>query len=292
MVLDLLRKHKHTKEDALAQQRIASVLDVALGQRSKIYIRFDAAASNLTGITGQLLSTEGGVLALELDGLASLPPRFIGQSINCFFRIFEKEDRNREIFYSFSAAIRNIRQTKNQTVLIAVDFPTSIDGSQRRKSLRVQPDLHKFSHIAFWKYDASGGFDIAKPTISHNCFKSNLAMLENMSAGGVRLLIRRSVIKEHALEPQKGDRFIVFFTLLADDAKLRSEYWLVAKINNVRPDPVSGDVTLGLEFIANGNRQVESGKIAWGKVDDNVIEDLAQHIYSWHLALYREKGLT
>ena len=46
-----------------------------------------------------------------------------------------------------------------------------------------------------------------------------------------------------------------------------------------------------MEFIASGIRQAETGKIAWEKVADNVIDDLAQRIYQWHLALYREKGL-
>jgi len=292
MVLELLRKQKSPKEDAAERRRIAAILDAALLQRSKIYIRFDAAASTLTGVTGLILSMESGVLILELDGVSALTSKFIGQHIGCFFRIVEKEDRHREIFYSFTVKISHIRQSKNQTVLIAVAIPDTIEGTQRRKSLRLKPDLKNFSHLAFWKYDASGGFDIHKPTVSYCHFKSMHALLENVSAGGMRLLLRRPVIKEQNLSPQKGDRFIVFFTFAAAASRLRNEYWLVAKTNNVRLDPVSGDVTLGLEFIANGTRQPDTSKIAWGKVDDNVIEDLAQRIYEWHLALYREKGLT
>jgi len=152
--------------------------------------------------------------------------------------------------------------------------------------------LQKFSHLSLWKYDASGGFDITKPTVSFSHFREMQALLENISAGGLRLAIRRDLLKKQQLSPQKGDRFIVFFTFAGEAPRLRTEYWLVAKTNNVRPDPISGDVTLGLEFIANGTRQTESNKILWGKVDDNVIEDLAQRIYEWHLALYRDKGLS
>jgi len=292
MVLDLLRKQMAHKEDAAERHRIAAILDAALVQRSRLSIRFDTAASSLTGVTGQILSVEGGVLVLELDGLAQLPRKFIGQAIVCFFRIVEREDRHREIFYSFTVVIRNVRQSRNNAILVATDLPEVIDGTQRRKSLRLAPDLQKFSHLSLWKYDASGGFDITKPTVSFSHFREMQALLENISAGGLRLAIRRDLLKKQQLSPQKGDRFIVFFTFAGEAPRLRTEYWLVAKTNNVRPDPISGDVTLGLEFIANGTRQTESNKILWGKVDDNVIEDLAQRIYEWHLALYRDKGLS
>lgn len=292
MVLGLLRKQKANKEDDTGRQRVADILDAALAQRSKLSIRFDTAASSLTGVTGQILSMDGGLLVLELDGVAQLTPKFIGQNIVCFFRIVERQDRHREIFYSFTVAIRNIRQSKTDALLVATDLPATVDGTQRRKSLRVPPDLEKFSHLAFWKYDSSGGFDIANPTVCLQQFRDTLAVLENISAGGLRLAIRRDVLQQQRLTPKKGDRFIVFFTFAADDSRLRNEYWLVAKANNVRLDPVSGDVTLGLEFIANGTRQPDSNKIAWGKVDDNVIEDLAQRLYEWYLTLYRDRGLV
>lgn len=292
MVLGLLRKQKNTKDDAQERQRVVSILEIAAAQRSKVYVRFDAAASNLTNITAFIRSVDTAGLLLELNDVSSLPNKFIGQEIDCFFRVFDKDNRNREIFYSFRVPIRSIRESRDKAVLLIVDSPAAIEGSQRRKSLRVKPDLQKFSHLALWQYDASGGFDIHKPTVSLPQFKNNLVFLENMSAGGIRILFLGKGLAGKEFSPQKGDRFIVFFTLFSNDTKIRSEFWLVAKTNNVRLDPVDKDVALGLEFIANGTRQADTGKIAWDKVDDNVIEDLAQHIYEWHLALYREKGLS
>lgn len=291
MVFDLLRKRKHSKEEEQERRRVAVILDSALLQRSKLHIRFDQEASNITGVTAVLIAMDSNAMVLELDGIGLLKERFIGQNIACFFRIVEREDKHREIFYSFTAKILRIRKSKTQAVQIAVAFPDSVDGTQRRKSLRLKPDLQKFSHIAFWKYDASGGFDINKPTLPHTHFKSGQALLDNMSAGGLRLTVRRAIIKDQELLLAKGDRFIVFFTFVEKIPKQIEEYWLVSKINNVRLEPVSGDLTLGMEFIASGYRQADSGKIAWEKVLDNVIDDLAQRIYHWHLALYREKGL-
>ena len=292
MVFDLLRKRKPSREEEQERRRIGDILDAAVVQRSRIHIRFDQAASTITGVTGSLLAVDNGLMLLELDGVSALKDRFIGQSIACFFRIVEREDRHREIFYSFTTTILRIQQSPEKGVRVAVGLPQTVDGTQRRKSLRLKPDLQKFSHLAFWKYDASGGFDIAKPTLPHGHFKSGHVSLDNMSAGGVRLTLRRTVIKDQELKMQKGDRFIVFFTFAEKLPKQLEEYWLVVKINNLRLEPVSGDVTLGMEFIANGTRQPESGKIAWEKVGDNVIDDLAQRIYQWHLSLYREKGLS
>jgi hypothetical protein len=291
MVFDMLRKRKSSREDEQERRRIAVILDTALVQRSKLHIRFDQTVSNITGVSGVIIAMDGQAMVLEISGLASLTDRFLGQDIACFFRIVERDDRHREIFYSFTTKILRIRHAQTQTVQIAVTVPESLEGTQRRKSLRLMPDLQKFSHLAFWKYDASGGFDITKPTLSHSHFKNGLSLLDNLSAGGLRLTLRRAVIKEQGLVLQKGDRFIVFFTFAERLPKQLEEYWLVVKLNNIRLEPVSGDMTLGMEFIASGIRQAETGKIAWEKVADNVIDDLAQRIYQWHLALYREKGL-
>ena len=58
-----------------------------------------------------------------------------------------------------------------------------------------------------------------------------------------------------------------------------------------RPGELLGRLQeLGLEFVANGVRQ-ESGKVEWSKIEDNVIDDMAQRIYLWHVSLYRDRGL-
>lgn len=292
MVLDLLRKNKSSKGDEPDRGRVFPILDAAVIQHSKLYIRFDASASNITGVTGLVLSFDNNEMILELDGVANLKDKFIGQGIDCFFRIVEKHEKQREIFYSFNVKILHINESKTKGLHVTVSIPDSIEGTQRRKSLRLKPDLQKFSHMAFWKYDSSGGFDINKPSFSFTHFKNSHAFLDNMSAGGMRLTLKRVLIKEQNLGIQKGDRFIVFFTFAEKLVKVRDECWLIVKTNNIRLDPVTNNSTLGLEFIANGTRQVETGKIVWDKVVDNVIDDLAQRIYQWHLALYREKGLS
>ena len=291
MVLDLFRKMKSSKEDEQGRRRNAAILDLALTQRSKIHVQFDAKDSNLTGVTATVMAVNDAGLVLELGGVASLKDRFLGRSITCYFRIVEHEDRHREIFYNFSADILRIRNYADRPPQIAVAFPAALNGAQRRKSLRMRPDFQQFSHVAIWKYDASGGFDMAKPTVGHSHFKAGQAHIDNISAGGLRFRLKRQHVKESALEPKKGDRFIIFFTFQDKVPKLREEYWLVAKVNNIQPDPVSGEIALGLEFVANGVRQ-ESGKVEWSKIEDNVIDDMAQRIYLWHVSLYRDRGLA
>lgn len=292
MVFDLLRKRKPSREEEQERRRVGEILDAALLQRSKIHVRFDENATSLTSISATILSMDDGLVELELDGLGGLTDNFIDQRIDCFFRIVERDARHREIFYNFATQIQAIRSTAASGPRVTVRMPQTIEGTQRRKSLRLRPDLQKFSHVAIWRYDASGNFDLAKPTLPHGQFKSGQAILDNLSAGGLRLTLRRTLLKEQGFEPRKGDRFLVFFSFAEQLPKQIDEYWLIGKINNLRPEPVSGDLTLGMEFIATGRRQLETGKISWEKVADNVINDLAQRIYQWHLTLYRDKGLT
>jgi hypothetical protein len=292
MVFDILNKKKQVAEEQRIRRRNAVILDQATLQRSKLHIKFNQDITNITGVTGTLMAMNDTALVIELSGISTMPEYFIGQPISCFLKIIEPEGKHREIFYTFTTTILRIRFHPERLLQLAVSFPDSIQGTQRRKSLRMKPDLNQFSHLAIWRYDAKGGFDIANPTINLNHFKHNLAALENISGGGLRLLIRRPVLKEQTLDPHKGDRFIMFMTFSASAQKLRSEYWLVCKNNNVQLDPVSGDVTLGLEFIANGVRNNATDKVEWSKITDNVIDDLAQRVYQWHLSLYRDKGLT
>lgn len=292
MVLDLLRKKKFSREEELERRRNAAILDSAMAQRAKVHIRFDEAATGVTGVTGTIMAVESAGLVLELGGLTSLPERFVGQKIVCFLKVVEGGDRHREIFYTFDTTILRIRQQPDSLPQVAVAFPRTLQGAQRRKSLRMKPDLGQFSHIAVWKYEASGGFDLARPTVSHAHFKSGQALLENISAGGLRLVLRRALVKEQGLAPERGHRFILFFTFAEAVPKLRNEYWIVCKISNTQRDPVTGDLKLGMEFIAHGVRQAESGKVEWSKIEDNVIDDMAQRIYQWHVALYRDKGLS
>lgn len=292
MVLDIFRKNVPSREEEQQRQKNAAILDLALLQRSKIHIQFDQSLTNLSGVTATLLALNTNGLVLELGGISNIKDRFIGQPLTCFFKIVEREDRHREIFYNFQSTILRVRNLPDKPPQIAVSFPASLQGAQRRKSLRMKPDLQQFTHIALWKYDSGGGFDIAKPTFGHGHFKSNQAGIENLSAGGVRIFLRKALLKEQDLEPQKGNRFILFATFSETIVKLRREYWLICKINNIQRDPVSGDVVLGLEFIANGVRQPETGKVEWSKIEDNVIDDLAQRIYQWHVNLYRTKGIS
>lgn len=291
MVFDLFHKNS-SKENEERRKRNAAILDLALLQRSKIYIQFEQDTTNLTNVTGSILALNTSGLVLELSGITTIKERFVGQPISCFFKIVEREDRHREIFYTFQTTILQTRQLPDKLPQIAIAFPDSLQGTQRRKSLRMRPDLEQFEHIALWKYDASGGFDFNNPSVSFAHFKSNLASIDNISAGGLRISMRKQLLKQQQLTLEKGQRFILFTFFSEKLPRIRREFWLVCKINNIQRDPVSGNNVLGLEFIANGARKEDTGKVEWSKIADNVIDDLAQRIYQWHINLYRAKGLS
>lgn len=292
MVLGLFRKTGASREDAEKRRHIAAVLDCAMAQRSKIHLQFDEKATSLTGLTAIVVQLAASDLVLELGGVSNLQQRFVGQPVTCFFKIVEREHRQRETFYSFDTTILTVRPQTGAPPRLALALPERLRVAQRRKSLRLRPDLERFSHLALWKHGAGDCFDPAQPTVGREQFEAREAVLENFSAGGLRLGLGKALLRARNLDPQKGDRFILFFTFAEDLPRLRREYWLVGRINNIRPDPVSGDVAFGLEFIANGVRQEESCKVVWQRIDDNVVDDLAQRLYQWHLELYRDKGLA
>ena len=291
MALDIFKKKKSSKEEDLKKRRSFLILEEAISQRSKIHIQFEDNITSLKNITGQIIGIVNDNLQIELQGISRLTDTFINNKISGFFRLTDRENRNKEIFYSFLSTITGIKNT-SLAILVSVSFPENIEGTQRRKSIRLKPDLNKFSLLALWKYDSSDGFDISKPTITHSNFKNLTTFLDNISAGGFRIILKHSIVTEQTLLFSKGNRFIIYFKFIDEFPGLRTDFWLVGKINNIYTDVMNHDMTAGFEFIANGIKQLDSGKITWNKVDDNVIEDLAQRIYHWHLSLYRDKGIV
>lgn len=292
MVLNILKKRPQTPEEEKSFSRAMDILDQALLQRGKFHIVFDQAVTNLQGVTCSLLSFDASLLVLEATGLRSAKVSFEGSTVTAYFKILEKHPKHREVFYSFTTILERVKIDAAGLVQLHLRTPPALESAQRRKSFRIKPSSRHFQHLAVWRYDHAGGFDLNKPFIAHDHFQRASAAIGDISAGGMRLEIEYPLLKEHRVDLKRGDRFVINIHFTPRDETSFPPFWIIGKISNVQTDPISKDARLGVEFVAFGHPDENTGKVSWRKVEDNIVPDLAHITYAWHLEEYREKGVS
>jgi hypothetical protein len=271
--------------------KIRELLDVAQAQRTKFHVVFDNEVTSLHNLSCSLISFNDSRIRLELTSLKVAGSRWISEPLTCYFKVVEKGPKPREIFHSFRSVVTDTGQSEHESVLLDIKIPEFVGQDQRRKSLRIAPDMTNFEVLNVWPFDSSGSFDPASPKLALADFKIAKARLVNMSAGGMKLTVKNAML--HEVDPSfaKGTRLLMHVKVSAAPGSAMDECWLIAKASNVYEDFVTKDVHIGLEFIGQGRTDEESQKVVWKKVVDNVIEDIAAWTHHWHLELYREKGL-
>ncbi|MBF0482686.1 MAG: hypothetical protein HQK81_09820 [Desulfovibrionaceae bacterium] len=283
-------KGKDAAQDA-ARTQVMELLDMALAQRTKFHLVFDNEVTSVHNLSCTLLSFNSGQIKLELTSLKQAGKRWAGEALTCYFKVVEKTPKVREIFHSFRSVVEEAGQSEHETVLLTIRTPAVVGQDQRRKSLRIAPDMSSFVSLYCWPFSASGAVDVCSPKLTLADFKTPSVRLANISAGGLKLVVKNAKLREVAGDFQKGSRLVIQAKVEGIPGTTMDECWLIAKAVMIYEDFVTKDVHIGMEFIGVGKADPETQKIAWKKVADNVIEDLATWTHHWHLDLYRERGV-
>ncbi|QLA14649.1 hypothetical protein [Desulfolutivibrio sulfoxidireducens] len=292
MVLDRIKRSPQRDDEALAERRLADIFDQAQLQRSKLYLSFEEHITSLANITGTLDRFTRHSLFVETTSFSSVSSRWYGSKVTCFFKIRDPGPKPRDSFHIFQATLLDSRPGPQGSILLELSVPTVLESGQRRKSIRVSPDLKKFQHIGVWRYGEGQGPNLRDPLAGMEHFKCGVAKLVDISAGGVRLALKKSLVKEKNLEVAKNQRFVMYLRFSEPLPKYPDEIWLVARVRFAATDFATGEVCLGMEFIGEGRADPETGKVAWRKVVEQSVEAMAQRTYVWHVDLYRSKGIT
>jgi len=290
-MLNLFRSKEKTADPNAARSQIMNLLDVAHSQRTKFHLVFDNEITSVHNLSSSLLSFNSGVIKLELTCLKQASKRWIGETLTCYFKIVEKAPKAREIFHSFRSVVSDTGQNKQESVLLTIKTPAFVGQDQRRKSLRIAPDMSSFVSLNFWPFSSSGSVDMSSPKLVLDDFKTLNVRLANVSAGGIKLIVKHAKLQELDSDFKKGTRLIIHAKINGVPGSTMDECWLIAKAVMVQEDFVTKDVHIGMEFIGVGKTDPETRKVIWRKVVDNVIEDVATWTHHWHLDLYREKGI-
>jgi hypothetical protein len=286
MILDLFKKKEEGLDEASRE-----ALTQAEAQRARMDLIFEGSVTSLTGISGAINIIRKDSLVLDVYGLTQ-GGALLGKYFTCYFRI--REGRTGVGFYSFRTKVLDTRATANGGLVFVTSMPAKVDRAQRRRSMRVRPQLGWFEELEVWP-----GADRMEPEAADRLIglgdvsPGGLCRLENMSAGGLGLHLSRDFCRKAEFCPTLKDEFTIHLRFAQEVRNQPRELWLSGMAVRVLEDRVSKDKDVGLEF--NRIRRVshDTGEMQWLPVSDNVADELMTRVFEWHATLARERvGLT
>jgi len=283
MILDLFKK-----KDSALDRASREALEQAVEQRSRMDLVFEKDVTTIKGLSAAVNTVRKDLLVLDVYGLKQ-GGALAGKYFSCYFRI--REGKAGVGFYSFRARVLEARQTANGGLAFLSSLPVRVDRAQRRKSMRVRPELSWFEAVMLWK-----GAKRVGPERSEAVFgltelrQGKLCRMENMSAGGVGFHIDREFCRKSAFCPSMNDEFTVYLRFSQEVRNQPREIWLSGKVVRLVEDRVSKDLELGLEFTHLGRNSQITGQMEWPAIRDNVAEELITRVFEWHAAITRERA--
>jgi len=270
---------------------LLDLLEDIRDQRAKLKLEFDEGVTSIKDLTGTLLDYDAGGMTVEVSSLKSATQAFNGANLSCFFRVRDREVREREQYLTFDTVVREVTLRPSGVVHFSLAFPQNLKNAQLRRSVRVKVDIRKVPELTVWP-DFSGQQDMSrlKPLFSPEHLKEKLYKVDNFSANGVRLLVNAGLMREAMPQPLKGERFAMNFRAVAAPGSPPAIFWVQAALRNVFYDPQISETALGFEFVAEGFVDEDLGML-WKPLKFDEVSGLGKFVFKWNLDLYREKGM-
>ncbi|MYL84473.1 PilZ domain-containing protein [Desulfovibrio aerotolerans] len=267
-----------------------SLLEEALAQRSRCHLTLPKIIGGLKELDCDIVEASDRGLLLECLDKAAPGPHWTGLPVTGFFRVMQRREALlEEQFYTFETRIQTGTAGSGGLLRVRLNEPATLVFGQRRKSLRLEPELDRLRSVFLWRYDRETGFNRDTPALRSSDFQNGLVRLVNLSAGGLCLSLRAALARERALPTTRGDRLVLHLELREPRASTATDFLLVAKVSHFALDRVSQNLSLGLEFLAEGVIDPKTGKMRWLPVANNAIARLVDILYLWHLDRHRER---
>ncbi len=265
------------------------LLEEAMAQRSRCHLALPENVVGLKNLDCAILESSTRGVLLESVGKAAAGPHWVGLDVKGYFRLVIKRQALDEIYYTFDSRIKAAAASPAGLARLRLVEPERLVLGQRRKSLRLEPDVDRLREAFFWRYDKTAGFSLDYPALRSADFRNGRARLVNLSAGGLGLGVSAALAGPRGIKAAKGDRLVVRLELDEPRATAANDFWMVAKVCHVEASGCGGDLQFGLQFLASGSLDAKAGKIRWRPVEGHIIPDLADILYYWHLDRHREK---
>lgn len=264
-------------------ERTGRILSEAIDQRSKINLTLEKGLTNLRALTASVVKFNKTEITLEVASLKSASTAWVGSRLSCYFRIRNRENKNRAIFLTFECRITSVLTSPNGLVLFLVERPEEVFEAQQRRCVRVDVTEKRIASLSLWRELPAGVLlsEHQPLAASTNAPDSDLR-LANISTTGLRFAVKNSSMKEIFPGLQKGSCFTVRFTAMREDDVVEQEFLVNAVLRNGFNDLEKKETSLGFEFVAEGSLDAKE-KLKWEAVRTGEISALGPFIVKWNL---------
>jgi len=270
---------------------IRDLLNKAIEQRSKFEMKFLPVEPGRPHTYCFLDSIEATSLVFELPAHVQPSKRWIDRPVDFIFKLSD----DKLSFFRFPAAIVGARRSESRLPTLQVVFPEKLEMQQNRGVMRIEPPLEYLRSCQLWQraeiiaqprewgspalaYDAPEGESTCKNGLG----------VENVSAGGIRLQLRRYKEAAGFEVPNIASHLYLFLELLDPDLGQAQLHWLECRVQNIYEDETSKELELGLQFLRTGQPATSGGEtLEWTNIGKDGVEPLANWVIKRHLELYR-----
>ncbi len=277
MIWDLFKKKHGTGK--YSQEEIFTILDQAIGLRSRLRFSFIEAVSNLKSIECEIVKVSPTSFIVHMLNVRKALQKWSGEPILCYLQTQERSQKNitRVVIYKFTSTIDEYVGGAT----LRLSFPDDFTLDQRRNSVRIEPSIQKFSMLSFFTNTNTKNLNLNLPLATFDDFQNGNASLINFSAGGMRIRFKNDRLENMRHYAEPGKQIII---RLAPAIKTRNgvtECLLIGRVNNVYSNPINHNVDLGIEYLQQGLQNDKN--IQWKAVKHYVVEDIAGWTGQWDL---------
>ncbi|SIO27363.1 PilZ domain-containing protein [Halodesulfovibrio marinisediminis] len=282
----------------LHPSHITNTLRMARDEREKFELQFHSKGEKRRSTSCLLTTINKETVTIECSQLTNLKSSWVGRDVDCYFQVRKSSTGN--TFFMFTTQIIGIRGCTDGTVVLTLKIPNKLEQRQKRASLRISPPQQYVMGLAVWSapegLSTKGTLDIRKwgrPVLTYLPEKSFQIILENLSAGGIKVRIPRSEMRNCNLDFKIGDKLFMLLDLWDPDTGQRVRYWLLCRIQNPFIDFVTHDAELGLQFRFTAQPDANSpAELRWNEEPIGTgLDSIGNWVMRRHLELYREKGI-
>lgn len=282
---------KSTNFEKEQRKKIAyALLERAVDQRSTLRIEnalSDIAPETVQGFcvkvtpTEMLVSVNNSVSGFDL----------IEKFVKIYFTV--KLKRKVNYFHCTTQVLEG--KASAGSLLLRMSLPKAIDTGQKRNFVRVSPHKDAVLALAVWPLDKKDPLplqyaDLGPATFQFRPKRVHEIALENISGGGMRLIITVEESRHADIDLTLGSRLLVLVVLRSDDSHKPLPYWVVGQVRMATElkSPQNG-LAVGLSYLQWA--AMEGGKttpISWFPADTSGgISPLAAWTMRHHLEQHK-----
>lgn len=269
------------------------LLKQALLQHSEFELvlsRPDGASRKLDAI---LVGMSADSLEVELTRLGELSSRLLDRSLECVFKLQDMRVASGARAFAFAAKVTNVVNHEGRGASLFLTIPLElVESGQRRGAMRV-PAEENIKSATLWP-EASFAWPtphpmaVSAPPLRLEKGRQAAARLVNVSGGGARIEVRKTMQGSQVASLAKGSLHVLLLTLHDPEKKEDLEFILLARIQNSYEYRGTDRMELGLQFIKRGVPPGNpGGALAWRELEDGSVLELEAWVIKRHLATHR-----